>query len=199
MGFDFARILVSVENRSNIPNCFNVGGRDEIVKVSIIVEEVVSYDEACDKFFMELVFQDNEESIPSRVEETTNAKGSKGCLNSGRQKERMSGYAAKKNKKKRMGDIMSETPASALKARTRRKNNKDLEIFIREDQEPTAVSLDFSISDEDIDHRNSIIRRKAEAMWEVSSILGVVFDKDKEQMIAIFSKLDKEEEGGRWN
>ncbi|XVE72653.1 hypothetical protein DITRI_Ditri11bG0055400 [Diplodiscus trichospermus] len=79
-----------------------------------------------------------------------------------------------------------------LREREREKNHQEISNLLKEDQEAFGC-LDFSFSDDDMAHRNSIIQKKAIATWEISSILGVVFYKDKNQMIEIFQRLEEED------
>ncbi|XVE62292.1 hypothetical protein DITRI_Ditri06bG0106400 [Diplodiscus trichospermus] len=67
----------------------------------------------------------------------------------------------------------------------------------KEDLDSIYNHANFSISDDDIEFRNSIIRKVAEAIWEISSVLGVVFNKDKDQMIEVFQRLEKDEKRER--
>ncbi|XVE78776.1 hypothetical protein DITRI_Ditri14bG0005100 [Diplodiscus trichospermus] len=53
--------------------------------------------------------------------------------------------------------------------------------------------MDFSISDNDIEHRNSVIRKEAEATCEVCFILGAVFGREREQMIKAFHRLEDDD------
>ncbi|XVE80581.1 hypothetical protein DITRI_Ditri14bG0151000 [Diplodiscus trichospermus] len=68
-----------------------------------------------------------------------------------------------------------------------------MQNLIREEEKSIEECPNFLISDDDIAHRNSINWREAEAIWEISSVLGVVFDKDKNEMIDIFQRLEEED------
>ncbi|XVE65737.1 hypothetical protein DITRI_Ditri08aG0023400 [Diplodiscus trichospermus] len=61
------------------------------------------------------------------------------------------------------------------------KDNKPLQLHYKK------------VENNDIAHRNSIIRREAAATWEISTVLGVVFDKDKNQMTDIFQRMEEED------
>ncbi|XVE83357.1 hypothetical protein DITRI_Ditri16bG0082900 [Diplodiscus trichospermus] len=50
--------------------------------------------------------------------------------------------------------------------------------------------------DDDIEYRNSIIRKEEVVTWEISSVLEVVFDRDKDGMIEVFKRL--EEDDKKW-
>ena len=56
---------------------------------------------------------------------------------------------------------------------------------------------DFSILDEDIEQRNKSILKEAEATWEVSSVLGLTFDKNKQQMVEVFRALEEGDRKGK--
>ena len=51
---------------------------------------------------------------------------------------------------------------------------------------------DSSLSDSDIEHRNSVILKEAATTWKESQALGISFDCEKEQLIEVFKKV-----GGR--
>ena len=56
---------------------------------------------------------------------------------------------------------------------------------------------DEDIADEDIEHRNLTIRKEAEATWEVSQSLGITFDCEKENILAVFMELENQELKGK--
>ncbi|XVE85396.1 hypothetical protein DITRI_Ditri17bG0087700 [Diplodiscus trichospermus] len=80
-----------------------------------------------------------------------------------------------------------------------KKSPTSIQNIIGEAENVTTDFSDFSIFGDDIAHRNSVIRNKAEATWEISFVLGMVFDKDKNQMIEIFQRLEEEDMGARAN
>ena len=47
----------------------------------------------------------------------------------------------------------------------------------------TIGDTEFTISDRDIQCRNDAIRREAEQTWEVCSLLGLVFEEGKQNMV----------------
>ncbi|XVE87279.1 hypothetical protein DITRI_Ditri18aG0104200 [Diplodiscus trichospermus] len=51
------------------------------------------------------------------------------------------------------------------------------------------IGDEISVWDEDIEHRYSIIRKEAETIYEVSSVLGIVFYKIRKQMIDVFQRI----------
>ncbi|XVE81171.1 hypothetical protein DITRI_Ditri15bG0041300 [Diplodiscus trichospermus] len=89
-------------------------------------------------------------------------------------------------KGKKIGEVYNKGVASGTRGKGRRKFQKEMQNIIREDENLNVDCSDFSISDDDIAHRNTIIRKKVEATWDICTMLGVVFDKDKNQMIDIF-------------
>ena len=86
-------------------------------------------------------------------------------------------------------------PKSVLK---RRKTiRKGVSQLVHGDKVLNEGVSDFSISDEDIEQRNKSILKEAEATWEVSSVLGLTFDKNKQQMVEVFSALEECDRRGR--
>ena len=63
--------------------------------------------------------------------------------------------------------------------------------------EHDAARSKLSLSDEDIEHRNYVILKEAEATWEVSQTLGITFDSEKSQLIEVFKKLEEDERRGK--
>ncbi|XVE74488.1 hypothetical protein DITRI_Ditri12bG0020600 [Diplodiscus trichospermus] len=97
------------------------------------------------------------------------------------------GLIKKSKRKKQVRICRAKCQSSAIK-----KNKKTAKAQARvpyKKQEPTFSILDYSISDEDIKHRNSIILREAEEIWKISLALGVVFDKNKNELIEVFKNL----------
>ncbi|XVE68528.1 hypothetical protein DITRI_Ditri09bG0075200 [Diplodiscus trichospermus] len=97
----------------------------------------------------------------------------------------------KDKRKKKMGEIYAKATISKPVARGRRKPRKELVNAIKECLDLGITHSDFSISDDDIQHRNLVLRKEVEDTWEVSSVLGLVFDREKEQMIELFHDLEK--------
>ncbi|XVE74376.1 hypothetical protein DITRI_Ditri12bG0011800 [Diplodiscus trichospermus] len=106
---------------------------------------------------------------------------------------------SKSKKKKKLEAIYSKLLNGHCDTRGRRKSKQVLSKAIAVDNEQDFLSSDISISDDDIEHRNRILLQEAEATWEVSSVLGLVFDREKERMIEVFHSLEKEDRIGRAN
>ncbi|XVE64129.1 hypothetical protein DITRI_Ditri07aG0077200 [Diplodiscus trichospermus] len=80
-----------------------------------------------------------------------------------------------------------------LLARGRREERQELSETIKIGQDVAFIDSDISMSDEEIENKNVIICTEAEATWDVSSILGIVFDKNRNQMIEVFHSLEEVE------
>ena len=81
--------------------------------------------------------------------------------------------------------------------RRRKKSTKHVAQLVYGDKASTVVTSDDSIADDDIEHRNSIIRNEAEVTWEVSQSLGISFDCDKDRLLEVFMDLEHEEMKGK--
>ncbi|XVE81045.1 hypothetical protein DITRI_Ditri15bG0031600 [Diplodiscus trichospermus] len=101
-----------------------------------------------------------------------------------------------KKKKKRLGEIYNSNPNPKTNRKGKGKSCKEFQETIEEGLDISPDCSDFSLSDVDIEHRNSILRNEAETTWEVSSILGVVFDREKEDMIEVFTRMKDEDKRG---
>ncbi|XVE52808.1 hypothetical protein DITRI_Ditri02bG0153900 [Diplodiscus trichospermus] len=99
----------------------------------------------------------------------------------------------KNKKKKKIGEIYNKTPNFESFARGRRKAKHDLVEAVSEEQDSIANFSSFSISDDDREHKNSVIRKETEATWEVCSVLGIVFHRERDQMIEVFRRLEKDD------
>ncbi|XVE89617.1 hypothetical protein DITRI_Ditri20bG0010300 [Diplodiscus trichospermus] len=106
---------------------------------------------------------------------------------------------SKSKRKKKLGAIYNKLSNNFSDVRGRRKSQQVLSEAITVDKEPDFFFSDCSISNENIDHKNWILLKEAEATWEVSSVLGLVFDRDKERMIEVFHNLEKKDRMGRAN
>ncbi|XVE81905.1 hypothetical protein DITRI_Ditri15bG0103600 [Diplodiscus trichospermus] len=100
--------------------------------------------------------------------------------------------SVKKSKRKNLNGLCKEKTQSSTTRRSKKTAKVNFEVPF-EKQDPTFFNSDFSISDEDIEHRNSIILREAEETWKISSVLGLVFDKDKKELIEVFKNLEEED------
>ena len=81
--------------------------------------------------------------------------------------------------------------------RRRKKSKKRVAQLVYNDKEAVAATSNDSIADDDIEHRNSIIRNEAVATWEVSQSLGISFDCDKDRLLKVFMDLEHEEMKGK--
>ncbi|XVE84682.1 hypothetical protein DITRI_Ditri17bG0033000 [Diplodiscus trichospermus] len=97
----------------------------------------------------------------------------------------------KGKRKKRMVDIYGQASNGTPSGRGRRRAKQELLETIKTGQEEAGVGFDESLSDEDIAHRNVIIRKETEATWEVSALLRLVFNKNKSQMIEVFQRMEE--------
>ena len=79
------------------------------------------------------------------------------------------------------------------KSKRRRTIRKRVSQLVYGDKGTNEGVSDFSISDEEIEQRNKSILKEAEATWEVSSVLGLSFDKNKQQMVEVFRVLEEED------
>ena len=77
--------------------------------------------------------------------------------------------------------------------RRKKKNKKYVAELVYGDKASVASSSEGSIADEEIEHRNSIIRKEAEATWEVSQIMGISFDCEKNKLLQVFMDLEQTE------
>ena len=75
--------------------------------------------------------------------------------------------------------------------RRKKKNKKSISELLYGDKASIVGTSDGSIADDDIEHRNSIIRKEAEATWEVSQMMGISFDCKKNNLIKVFMDLEQ--------
>ena len=83
--------------------------------------------------------------------------------------------------------------APKVTTRRRKKSKKRMAQLVYGDITSTTAISDDSIADDDIEHRNAIIRNEAEATWEVSQALGIYFDCEKDKLLDVFTDLEYEE------
>ncbi|XVE50526.1 hypothetical protein DITRI_Ditri01bG0169500 [Diplodiscus trichospermus] len=97
----------------------------------------------------------------------------------------------KNKKKKQMDEIYNNTLVVKPTAKEGGKQSRTYEGCQR-GLGFNQYHAEFSILDDDIEFRNSIIYKEAVAIWKVSFVLGVVFDRDKDQMIEVFQRLEED-------
>ena len=83
--------------------------------------------------------------------------------------------------------------------RRKKINKRSMAKLVYGREELEMGCSDSSLSDGDIEHRNSVILKKAIATWEVSQALGISFHGDKNQLIDMFKKLEADESLGEMN
>ena len=77
------------------------------------------------------------------------------------------------------------------KVRRRRLIRKGMSELVYGEKDRDACNSELPISDEDIEHKNSMILKEVEATWKVSSVLGITFDRDKNQVIEVFKEFEE--------
>ncbi|XVE61606.1 hypothetical protein DITRI_Ditri06bG0053700 [Diplodiscus trichospermus] len=77
--------------------------------------------------------------------------------------------------------------------RGKRRDRLEISEIIKVGYNEVSYGSDASISDEDIEFRNSVIRNEAEETWKASAMLGIVFDKNKNQMIEAFQRMEEKD------
>ena len=105
--------------------------------------------------------------------------------------------AAKKKRYNNKGSIECDKLKKTNSAvRRRRKLRKKIRETLDGEKDLPVSAFDMSISDINTDHRNALFSKKAEATWDVSSTLGLVFNKDNKQMVNIFRQLEEDDRKG---
>ncbi|XVE89931.1 hypothetical protein DITRI_Ditri20bG0035800 [Diplodiscus trichospermus] len=89
-------------------------------------------------------------------------------------------FTKKPKKKKTCGVIKTKFPSSIVRRKRKSTKVKSDKSVVK--QATTPSISEFSLSDKDIEHRNSVILQEAEETWKVISVLGIVFDKEKDQL-----------------
>ena len=100
------------------------------------------------------------------------------------------GSVGSRSKSKRFTGLLNKTKKQNLKMRKKRRNRKGLSELVYGEKDHDACNSELSIVDEDIEHRNAVILKEAETTWEVSSVLGLTFDRDKNHVIEVFKELE---------
>ena len=86
--------------------------------------------------------------------------------------------------------------APRVTTRRRKKSKKCMAQLVYGDITSTTAISDDSIADDDIEHKNAIIRNEAEVTWEVSQALGIYFDCEKDKLLDVFTDLEYEKRKG---
>ncbi|XVE68742.1 hypothetical protein DITRI_Ditri09bG0093900 [Diplodiscus trichospermus] len=106
---------------------------------------------------------------------------------------------SKVKRKKKVGDLYGKSSKSTPIVRGKRRAKQELLDAEKAGQEEYLDWSERSVSDEDIEHRNSILRKEAEATWEIGAMLGLVFDKNRSQMIEVFQRMEEMDRDGSVN
>ena len=93
--------------------------------------------------------------------------------------------------------IKDKSILSKPSSKKRKNPRKSVAQLVYGEENLEANLSDVSLSDDDIEHRNSVILKEVVASWEVSQALGISFDCDKEQLIEVFMELEQEEMRGK--
>ncbi|XVE80005.1 hypothetical protein DITRI_Ditri14bG0103900 [Diplodiscus trichospermus] len=73
----------------------------------------------------------------------------------------------------------------------------EMSKIIKHGQDKVFYGFDASIIDKNIEYRNHIIQKEAEETWNVSTMLGIVFNKNKNQMFEVFQRMEEAKRRGK--
>ncbi|XVF58269.1 hypothetical protein PTKIN_Ptkin07bG0051400 [Pterospermum kingtungense] len=185
---DYARILVSVNNKMIISAIFTVCVNGCKYKMAITIDEDDNYCYNGDHADNRRMVSVNSGSVVS----TTIREDKKrwGELNFYRSQKGVRPYNAMLEELPILSSKTNKNSRVAI--RIRKKVKKDIEEIIRIGSKARVLESDNSVSDEDIEARNSILTREEDSIVEIGTELGLFFDKTHEDMVEVFGTLEAE-------